>query len=299
MLGILFALLCATFFSLSYVLVQLGMKKSNKDNGLFINIIVNVLFLGFIYFIIFIIRKDPTVLTGVGIVAFISAGLLTSLFGRSTLFSGIRRIGSSRAVAIKNTAPIFSIIIAIAFLGESISIWSGIGMLLIILGLSLVVREQWKINGSSIREKGMIGIIFASLAALCFGTGQAARKIGILEVPDPVLGAWLGTIIALIGYCIILVFKKKFISTISGQFNDLNVYYIFAGISTTLGLILFYVAVYHTKLVYVSAIVGIEPVLTVLLAFLFLKKQEKLQRIMVISAVLVFTGIFTMSMSII
>lgn len=298
LLGILFALLCATFFAANYIFIQFGMKKATHDNGVFSNIIVNVFVLAIIYLIYFIVRSEPVVWSKPAIVAFIAAGLLTTLLGRITLFAGIRRIGSSRSAAIKNAAPIFTIIIAMLFLNETLSLLTGLGIFFIFGGLFLVAYEQWQKNGSiKSKDQAWIGLLFAGLAAFLFGTGQAVRKLGLTEMADPILGAWLGTIAALIVYTLMLLYKQKLKSTIHEQVKNFNLYYLLAGFSTSFGILSFFVSIYFTKVSYASAIVATEPIVTVILAYFFLKQQEQIGRFMVFSISLVFIGIVIMSLS--
>jgi drug/metabolite transporter (DMT)-like permease len=298
LLGIIFAILCATFFATNYILIQLGMKKAPKDNGVFINIIINVLVLGLLYLVILIVRNEPIAWGSTAIVAFITAGLLTTLLGRSALFAGIRRIGSSRSAALKNAAPIFTIMIAVLFLDESISLLSGVGILFILIGLFLLAYEQWKKNGSTKKkDQAWIGLLFSGLAAFFFGTGQAVRKIGLLEMPDPVLGAWIGTIVALVAYSFILLVKRQLVSTIMDQIKNFNTHYLFAGLATSFGLLAFFMSAHFTKISYASAIVATEPIVTVILAYFFLKKQEEISRFITFSIILVFIGIVIMSLS--
>jgi drug/metabolite transporter (DMT)-like permease len=298
LLGIIFAILCAAFFAANYIFIQLGMKKSPNDNGVFINIIINVLVLGLLYLVILIIRNEPIAWGGTAIVAFITAGLLTTLLGRSALFAGIRRIGSSRSAALKNAAPIFTIVIAVLFLDESISLLSGIGIFFILFGLFLLAYEQWKKNGSA-KQKDQVwmGLLFAGLAAFLFGTGQAVRKIGLLAMPDPILGAWIGTIVALLAYTFILLAKRQLTLTIVDQVKNFNIHYLFAGFATSFGILTFFMSAYFTKISYASAIVATEPILTVILAYFFLKKQEEIGRFITFSIILVFIGIVIMSLS--
>lgn len=297
MVGIILAFFSGAFYSLSYVFVQKGMRQDKQgDNGLFINLALNVVFLSLVYLIMLIFREEPVEWSLYGILAFVLAGLLASFVGRATLFAGIRHIGSSRAVGIKNSAPVVTILIAVLFLEEQITIWSGLGILIILLGLFLFIREQWFPGGEG-TTRGWVGFILAGISAVCFGAGQVVRKLGIAVMPDPVLGSLLGTGVALLLYGIITLSRKSLRTGLMDQIKNLNLYYILSSISICLGLLSFFVAILFTQVAYVSAVAGIEPVLTVLLASFLLKKQEILDRNTVVSAVLVFSGIVIMALS--
>ncbi len=298
MLGIVFAILCASFFAFNYILIQKGMKQSANDDGVFMNLWVNVLLLGIIYVTVLIWRGEAVPWRSSAIIAFVAAGLFTSLAGRSFLFAGIRRIGSSKSAAIKNSAPIFTILIAVLFLGERIPLQAGLGIILILGGLFLMAYMQWKRNGMVNQDdKVWLGLVFAALSAFSFGTGQAIRKLGLEMMPDPVFGAWLGTIVALSGYSLNLARKRELKTSVKQQFRPFNVYFLLAGVCTTGGVLSFFLSISFTQVAYTSALVATEPLLTILFAHLFLKKQEVIERTTVISSLLVFGGIVAVSLA--
>lgn len=297
MLGILFALLSATLFASNYVLAQLGMRQSDKDNGVFLSIIINVLVLGIVYGAVLLFRAEPIEWKSTAIFAFITAGLFTSLLGRTSLFSAIRSIGSSRAAAIKNAAPIFTILAAVLFLGETISILSGVGIFIVMTGLFFLAYDQWKQNGKKTGNTFKYGLILAGLSAFFFGTGQAARKFGLLEMADPVLGAWIGAVIALIGFSGSLLYKRQFRETVTSQITKVNKYYILAGVCSSFAVLFFFFSANFIHVSYTSAVAATEPVITVILAYFFLKQQENIQRPIIFSILLVFIGIIVISVS--
>ncbi|MDQ0339361.1 drug/metabolite transporter (DMT)-like permease [Caldalkalibacillus uzonensis] len=262
-----------------------------------INIAINVLVLGLIYLIVFFKRENSISLTLSGITAFVIAGLFTSFLGRSSVFAGIRRIGSSRAAAIKNSSPIFTILFALLFLKESITWLNALGILFILTGLWLTGYEQWRKNGFSIKGQIWIGMAFAVLAAFSFGTGFAIRKMGMEQVPDPFLGALIGAIVALKAYCIFLAAKRRLLLTVKLQFQQFNLYYLLAGFATCLGSLTFFISAYFTQVSYTATLTAIEPVLTLLLSYIFLKEQEKIQLMVIISAVFIFLGIMILTIS--
>src|SRR5690606_12317715 len=172
----------------NYIFIQLGMKNaSGKDNGVFLGILVNVLLLGGIYLGMLPFRTEAMEWKLSALLAFVAGGLLTTLLGRLALYAGIRSIGSSRSAALKNGAPIFSILAAVLVLNERISLLSGVGIVLIILGLYLLARKQWQQNGTTSEKKAIFGFLLAGLSAFFYGIGQVARKLGLLGMNDPVL----------------------------------------------------------------------------------------------------------------
>ena len=69
-------------------------------------------------------------------------GVITYVIGRQCNYSAIRRIGAARATPLFSAAPLFALILAVVFLGESINIPIVLGTLSIVVGLYLVVTSQ-------------------------------------------------------------------------------------------------------------------------------------------------------------
>lgn len=297
MLGIIFALLSALLFGANYVLAQIGMRTSPKDNGVYLSIMLNVVILSIVYVIFLLFRTEPIPWKRSAILGFVIAGLFTTLLGRSSLFAAIRRIGSSRAAAIKNGAPIFTIIGAMFILGEKLSWLAGLGIAMVLAGLFFLAYPEWKLNGNLAGSKFGIGLAFAALSALSFGLGQTARKFGLVHMADPVLGALIGSIIAFIGFSCTLIYKKEFKETFIAQYKNMNKYFLWAGVASSFALLCFFMSANYIHISYTSAVAASEPVMTVILAYFFLKKQENIKKSVVLSILFVFLGIVVISLS--
>lgn len=278
-MGILFAFLTALAFSIANIVVKQGYARSGqRDNGLFITVFINVIILGLFFATAAIINGFSFSFQAFAF--FVLAGLLTTSLGRFFLFSGIQRIGPSRAAAIKNAAPMFTLIYAVFILGETIS-WApmiGMGMLLTGILFQGVVFFR-KTNGNKETAGSTIqwsGYVFAVSAAVIFGIGQGVRKQGLMMLDDAFFGAWVGALASMV---FVLIYEKcnlRLKSTIKRNFMIFNPYYLMAGVLTSLGPLFFFLAASYIQVAYVSVIAAIEPLLTVLLiAFLF-KKEEKI-----------------------
>jgi len=69
-------------------------------------------------------------------------GVVTYVIGRQCNYAGIRHIGVTRATPIFASAPLFAMILAITFLGESINVLIILGTLAIVGGLGLLVTSK-------------------------------------------------------------------------------------------------------------------------------------------------------------
>lgn len=100
------------------------------------------------------------------------SGLVGLIFGDSFLFRAYQNMGPRLSQLLMASSPAMTAILAYFFLGESLSIWGILGMVITLMGIGMVVLEKneqptskYKINKS--------GIVYGFLGAL----GQAAGLI--------------------------------------------------------------------------------------------------------------------------
>lgn len=292
-MGVIFALISALSFSFNNVFIRKGMEKSKSDNGHLITVFVNVIFLGLVAlcYRIFITNVPISLY---GIILFALAGVFTTFLGRFALFASFREIGPSRGVAIKNSAPLFTILFAIIFLNEVIQFLPLIGILIVLLGLAIqgyFLLRQNPLQNSQLDTKLKKGYFLALFSALVFGIGQAIRKPGIDELPDPFLGAFVSSLAAVI---IILFWdwrKGLLRKTIKTQISTFNFYYLLSGLTSSLAMTSFFTAIIFIQVSIVSAIAAIEPLITIILSRFILRKEEDIALHTVFSAIFVFLGI--------
>ncbi len=256
-----------------------------------------------------------------GFLWFVGSGLLTSFLGRNMLFTSIGRIGSSRAAAIKNTAPIFTVAVAVFFLAERLSPAAASGVGLACLGLFLLVYEAFRDPGTNqeqtdgkegtaqsmleaetLLEDGelaskpsnssvlVVGALIAVLSAIFFGLGQAIRKVGIEYMPDAFVGAAIASWAALISYLVISFLRGRAGTVLKASFAGLRPQFWLAGVTTTVGQLGFFIAIMYAPVAHVSVIAASETLLTIFLAAVIIGHAENISRQIMIAAFLVFAG---------
>jgi drug/metabolite transporter (DMT)-like permease len=290
-LGILFAVICAIAYSSNYILIQLGMKKSKKDNGDFLSLFSCVLTILVVFLLMAAFQESETPpFSGKGIFFYLIAGFSTAFLGRVLLFGGIRRIGSPRAAGIKNSAPVFTIFIAVVLMGERISFEAGIGIIIIFLALFLQARYDFRQADQVDEKEKKHGIFLAITAAVFFGIGQAARKQGIIYYADPILGSLIGSVFALFSFMMMALYKKQLKETLIRNFQSFNLYFVGAGIFTGIAQLCFFLSLLYTRVSYTSVVAAMEPIITVILSKIFLRKEERITIRLGITACAVFFG---------
>lgn len=310
------------------VFIRKSAQPGDSDNGMFFTTFFSVMILSPAAAILVIAGNTPDWNT-VGVLWFVVAGILASLLGRATLFAGIGYVGSSRAAAVKNTAPIVTVGVAIVFLGERLSLLGAVGVGLTFLGLFMLCleafqrhradREQGEGEGAvedgfpseylegsdtveypgrySVPSTVMLGTLLSVFAAAFFGLGQAARKVGIDHMPNALLGATIAAWTALIIYLVVSAAQGRLGGMLRSSFGKFHPYLLLAGFAVTVGQLSFFVAITYASVSYVSTIAASETLLTIFLAVIFVGRSEAITRRVVVAAVAVFAGATIIALS--
>jgi drug/metabolite transporter (DMT)-like permease len=302
-MGIAFALLSATAFSISNIMIRKGFTRNNHtDNGFFMTVITNVIVLGIIFAVTRLFSGFTFQFSWTAFLFFVLSGLLTTGLGRLALFGSFSRIGPTRGTTIKNASPIFTVIFALFVLGEAVTLGAVAGMVILISaillqGIYLVRLHQKRTREIAVTTEQQgefhaqwIGYLLAMVSALSFGLGLGIRKQGLLVWNDAFAGAFIGAVTSLIFLLVYEVFRGELRVTVKRNFSKVNPYFIVAGVMTSLGPLFFFLGASFTQVSYVSVVAGTEPLITSLLSALFLKGEEQLTVLTWISVLLVLVG---------
>ncbi len=270
------ALLSTLCYAGSGVCLKRGMQVRAGDDGLLVSLFLNVLMYSGFY--LFSPGGMAVPWSRTGILAFVGAGALTSLLARWAYFGGIRRLGPSRAVALKSSSPVFAFLAALLVPGEEVRSVALLGAVLVVAGVWAVTgnhRAGTPLGAAPGGRQERTGMLMALVAAAAYGGGHVLRKVGINATPDPVAGALIGAVTGLAVYLALAAFSGRLVATLERTRQALTPSYLLAGILVGLGQVLFFYAAQFTGITHVAVISASEPVLTIGLSSLFLPADEQ------------------------
>jgi drug/metabolite transporter (DMT)-like permease len=141
------------------------------------------------------------------------------------------------------------------------------------------------------------GVGLAVLSAALFGTGQVARKAGLEVMPGALLGAAVGTCVALLAFLALSAVRGQVSALVNAGFGRFRGYYWLAGIGSTVGQLGFFAAAARAPVSQVSVIVATETVLTILIARLLVGSSETVTARVIAAAACVFGGALVIALS--
>jgi drug/metabolite transporter (DMT)-like permease len=216
---------------------------------------------------VFVTGGIPEVAT-LPVILFILLGILQTATSLLT-YTGIQRMGASRSEPLRNTYPLWSAVIAIAFLGEEAGAVLLAGTLFVVTGIGLV---SWQPESTGLAYRWWYP--FYSLAAAFFaGIAFPVRRYALEISNEPLFFAALLAIVSLA--CL----GPNFLLTVRTQrpvwHARMVLSFIFSGAFETVAALLALIAVSIGRVVVVSPIVAITPVWILVFTVVFLRRLER------------------------
>ncbi|MDP2720248.1 MAG: DMT family transporter [Dehalococcoidia bacterium] len=134
----------------------------------------------------------------------------------------------------------------------------------------------------------ILGFVFSFLAALLWGTNHVLIKFGVSNLTSPLVGATFST---MTGAIMLSTIAARDFSPIFKKEKKALLFIMIAGVAASVGLGSQFVAFSFAPVIIVSPISCTYPIITVVLAHVFLKRTEKVTPRVVVGALFVIVGV--------
>jgi drug/metabolite transporter (DMT)-like permease len=200
-------------------------------------------------------------------------------------YTGIEKVGTSRAVTLRSTHPIVSVVIGVTILQEQATPAILIGTLLVVAG---IVMTSWQADEqiAGFRWRHML---FPIGTALITGIVHPIRRYAMSISDEPLFFA------AIVGVISLLCFSSTLTLTSIRERIVWNsnafVPFIAAGVFETSAVLLMLTAFVSGPVVLVSPIAATSPIWTLLMSVVFLRDLERVNRYAVLGTLCVVAGV--------
>ena len=141
MAGAIIALLSAFAFSLNGVLVRRGVMNATASQGAFITVLMGVPLFAFAALVSGqLFRVSSLSLESYGLLS--AAGMIHFVVGRYFNYQAIAAIGAARTGPVQAMQIPYSIFVAMLTLGETVTLWMAVGIVLIMLGPAVMIERK-------------------------------------------------------------------------------------------------------------------------------------------------------------
>lgn len=266
--GIIYALMAGLFWGITPLLLKMGMTQSNVSTATLVQQSVIVLTV-----VIIAVGRGEVLQLDIPLRAvwsFMAAGVVGGSIGKIFYNKAIEKVGASKAVSIKNSDPIISVLVLALVLGEELTFPVAIGVALIVTGVLVITRIQAR---EKERPNRLADFIYPLLALLCFGITPLFKKLGMNAAALPTLAAFITQSTALI---VILTVGR--LLNIRPKWERIPtkslVCFVSSGITDALGSLFTFYSLIYAPAVVVSPIWRISPLIVFLLAHFTLRGVE-------------------------
>lgn len=290
-LGIIYAIAGGIVWGFVPPLVKRGLVHSDVDAAVTVQQLAMVAFLLVVWVVGYGAGGLPIPLPA--LFTFVILGAIGAFFGRVFLLRAIDQIGASRAQSIKNASPLLTAVIGVTFLGESATLGTFGGVIVIVAGILLITHTK----GSDTEAEPaapLAGLGNAALSFVFYSLGPILKRLGVLQGGDPIVGA---VITQVTGLMFIGLLGKTVRIRIVWRGVPLAgaVCFAVSGVVHAIGTILTFLAVVHAPAVIVGPIWNIQPLVTFALAHFTLKGIEIVRIQDGVGAALIVGGVFLLA----
>src|SRR5207302_5261209 len=144
------------------------------------------------------VTGSAVTLTTHSVQLFGAAGLIGTIGGRLSRFFAVEKVGAPVSSAVGNLTPLIATVLAIAVLGERVTLPVILGTVVIVVGTVLL-----SVSGRRLGFRPWM-IMLPLTSATCFGIVQVIRKVALAGM-GPVMGAAVNLTTALIAFTALMI----------------------------------------------------------------------------------------------
>jgi drug/metabolite transporter (DMT)-like permease len=278
----LLTLTAAAFFGMSANAVRAGLRHLDSRTGAIISIGATVG--GYLLVSPLWMRFEDW--TNPGLLLFAGFGLLHPWLSRYMAYEANRRVGATVSATFEANSPLFTAALAIIFLGEQLTVLLAVGTLMTVAGIAWVYWNR-EVAASIMRAAALLAMGAMVLRGLLI----FVTKIGLVMMPNPVMGAFAAYAVSLA--CALAYHFARAGGGAIPLVRGGGSWFLLTGVLTATGTFCLFTALLHGQVVVVSPILASYPLFTMLTAWLL--TTERLSRHAVGGIVLTVAGVVLVS----
>jgi len=202
------------------------------------------------------------------------SGIIGFVIGDLFLFQAYVEVGSRISMLIMSTVPPITAITGFIIMGEKITTLGLTGMIITMLGISLVILTKSPVDKKVKLSHPIKGLIYALIGALGQAFGLVFSKFGMGSY-NPFAATQIRIIAAIIGFSIVITASKNWRKVLLAFKDRKAMKYIGLGsiFGPFIGVSLSLLAVQHAPTGIVSTITSITPILLIPVSIIIFKEK--------------------------
>ncbi len=281
-------------FGSAAIFARVGMQGMSPMPGTLVSLVASTMLAGALALAFDF--QAVIALPAIAMVWFLGNGILTYMGGRTQQYVAISLLGASRVTPIIGAAALFSAFYAILFtqigvpgFDEHLTVFIGIGTVVVVVGLALTggnfLKQSWGRDWKSVLGYGL-----ALMSAACYGAGTLSGKVLTDLFGSPFIMAAGSMFFAML--VLSPWFGRQAVAGVTRAGRG-SVFMFLAGLSAACAVMSLYFAISRegSSILVLSPIVSCNPLVTLALASIFLRRTETISRELVIGTLMAFSGV--------
>ncbi|QFS83605.1 EamA-like transporter family protein [Roseivivax sp. THAF40] len=297
MIGEAFAVAAALLYAFGSVAVtQDARENGGRGTAVVLSILLTTAISGLLWLFIGLPLPTPSEGLWAGIAYFCVAGLLATVIGRVFFFRAIELTGAVESSLFRRLIPIFAVVMAVIFLGERVTLSTAVAIVLVFAGVGIVILsvpenpQAAKVNTAE-RKDRMTGRLLGVGSAASYGGAYVTRKFGMVWLPDPLAGTFIGAIAGLVVFCALAPLNEHFRAQIRAVLRRPTRWQVLAAGAISFGQIAQFTALKFTSVTAVAIIASIEMFFAAWLAGFVLRSEPRPGPRLLAASVLALIGV--------
>lgn len=303
MLGVFYGLLAAASFGFNNASARRGVISGTALQGLVISMPLGIL--------VFVVgatiagewpQFSAMPLTSIGLLA--TAGMVHFAWGRYFNMRSLAAVGSNLAGPVQQLQLLIALVLAVVFLGETITVLKALGVILIVSGPMYILRQRSKKrdnpspapDGETFKPRMLEGYTCALLAALGFGASPVLIKAGLAGSGLSFLGGFIAYSAAVVIVALSLFLPGRF-AEVRGIDRHSLTWFTYSGAGVAISQMFRFLALGVAPVTIVQPLLSLSMIFRMIFGYFINRQHERFDRYVITGIMLSFAGTLVLTVA--
>lgn len=287
-LAVVFALLASCGFACGNILVRVGTQRVPAPTAALLTVLSSMMLVAGLALALNLDEFKALSPTALGWIVVL--GIMGYPMARLFLITAISMVGAARAVPMQGIQPLIAFALGVVLLGEQPSLLVSIGTPVIVAGLLLVVMPRPdSSSGGRVQNVRRLGYILALCGAATFAGRDVISRHVVSDIANPLVTA--GLALAVGATVLTLILHRQVAVSIKTLPRNYLLICGLAGLFQGLAVASLFQALSRAPVTVVSPIYACTPLITLVLARIFLRRLETIDFLLVAGTLLSVIGV--------
>jgi uncharacterized membrane protein len=262
--AIVFAILSSILFALASIIAKYALAHLDELTGAFISVLTMALF----FWCVAIWNLEWNFWYSKATLYFVIAGFFLPALGQRFQILAVKHVGPTLTSAIGAFLPLFAILPAILYLGETVTLFQFAGITLLVGGLILAAVGR----GISWRKRAFYLLLLPLCAAIVRAIAQPISKIGYNILAEPMFAMMVMTTVSSLAVGVMLLVQgspRRALSFTRGHWL-----FALVGAVTGSGILAIQVSLVAGSVTLTASLSSVAPVFSILLGAYIFKNER-------------------------